>query len=417
MVLKIYGTPQELAAFLALTGNGGMVAGVDAQPGTSPAVASAVSIDEAIARWRDVLAGEEKSVRTIEMYADRVRKLAAAQGWLTTAHVNYESTMAFFAARRRNDHGGKPWGNGACRQAMSAVRGFGRFLEQSGICERNPLGAIVLPKRSAQRHKHPFSAEEARLLLGASIRRSQRDKRANEYTPLIWATLFWTGLRHSEVQPPCRANPYGGLKWRDIVLDGPHPGIWTDPRWIGNKSKSRDWLPLHPRLALLLRDHSHAVASGNDLPVFPRHANRATWVDDRTSAGLPGVDADGRVLSVHAARATFCTWVGQLTLPEGLRDRLCRHDLGTSERVYTTRTRDEFAQAIAQLPDIWPESYPQSNTLNGSSLDGGGADGMLCPATSGHASTIEQRRSPDLPGRRCPNGQGERAHAEGRASR
>lgn len=119
----------------------------------------------------------------------------------------------------------------------------------------------------------------------------------------------------------------------------------------------------------------------------------------------------GRALSVHATRATFCTWIGALTLPEGLRDRLTRHELGIAERVYTVRDRAELTAAIMQLPCIWPD-FPPSNTIIGSSLTDPNADGNLSPVT--HGSPIEQRRS--LPPAMCDSihGSGERAHAEGR---
>lgn len=320
-----------------------------------PALGAGVSVDEAMTRWRDALSGEEKSIRTIDMYTNRVGQCAKWGGWNTVAQVSHESVLAFIAARKRNDHEGKPWDTGACRQAISACRSFGRFLGASGLVRPDPMMHLALPKKRAQRHKHPFTESEARGLVAASLARQARDKRAKGDAALVWATLFWTGLRHSEVQAPCKENPYGGLKWRDITLDGPFPGIWTDPRAIGNKSKTRDWLPLHPRLAELLRAHREMVMHRPEAPVFPIHPIRSTWAEDRARARLPEFDTDGRSLSIHATRATYCTWVGKLVLPEGLKDRLSRHHGNIAEWVYGERDREEMAAAIAQLPNIWPD--------------------------------------------------------------
>lgn len=314
-----------------------------------------VSMDEALARWKDLLSGEDKSVRTISSYSDKLNTCADAAGWRTVGDVSYESAMAFIAGRKRNDHDGIAWENGACRHAISALKSFGKFLAAAGLCPVNPLGNLALPKRRPQRHKHPFTESEARGIVGASLARHGRDKRARGHAPLVWATLFWTGLRHSEVQAPCKANKYGGVKWRDVTLDGEYPGIWTDPRWVGNKGKTRDWLPMHPRLHALLLAHRETVPHRPDDPVFPIWPIRATWVDDRARAKLPDRDEDGRALSVHATRASYITWLGRLALPEGLVSRLARHSMSLAERVYTTRDKAAMAAAVAQLPNIWPD--------------------------------------------------------------
>lgn len=321
----------------------------------APAPVVGVSMDEALARWRDLLSAEDKSVRTIEVYALRVGACAEAAGWRLVSDVSYESAMAFIAARKRNDHKGKAWDNGACRQAMTALRMFGKFLRATNLRTDSPLDNIALPKRRPQKHKHPFTEQEARSMIAASLARQSRDRRAKGNAALVWATLFYTGLRHSEVQAPCKANPYGGMKWRDVLLDGPCPGIWTDPKWLGNKRKTRDWLPIHPSLCWLLTQHREIVSHRPDDPVFPFWPVRSTWVDDRARARLPAYDDEGRALSVHATRASYSTWLGKLVLPEGLRERLTRHTMSITEKVYTTRGREEMAAAIGQLPDLWPE--------------------------------------------------------------
>lgn len=112
---------------------------------------------------------------------------------------------------------------------------------------------------------------------------------------------------------------------------------------------------MHLKLAELLRSHRELVMHRPEDPVFPIHPGRATWVEDRARAQLPAYDAEGRALSVHATRATFCTWVGKLTLPEGLKDRLSRHHGSIAEWVYGDRDKEEMAKAVAQLPNIWPD--------------------------------------------------------------
>ena len=348
----------------------------------------AVSIDEAKARWRDVMTAEGKSIRTIDCYCIRLEELAKHAGWNHIGHVRHEDLMTFLAHRMRGDHGGTPWGNGSCRSAISAIKHFGGFLKS--ISGTNHFDGMKLPKRRAQKHKHPYSVDEAKRQVLASFTRQQRDARAKGHPALFSAMLFWTGLRHSELQKPCKENVYGGLKWRDLMLDDQQPGIWTDPKWIGNKSKTRDWIPLFPRLATLLRAHRETVMHRPDDPVFPIFMTKPTWVDDRNRASLPSHDPEGRPLSIHATRATYCTWIGKLTLPEGLRDRLGRHHGSLYEWSCGERDKAEMAAAIEQLPDIWPDlggggglegSNPKSFPQSTKPLDNQTPIGILDQAT------------------------------------
>ena len=106
-------------------------------------------------------------------------------------------------------------------------------------------------------------------------------------------------------------------------------------------------------------------------------ATKDTWHKDRTAAGLPERDDDGNLYSPHASRASFITWLGQLpSVPEGLRQKLARHK-SLTETTYTTRGKAEMSDAIAQLPEIWPDSDPETDGGRGD--NGGGFNGVTPP--------------------------------------
>lgn len=317
----------------------------------------AAKIADVVPEWLESLAGRGLSSSSIAVYRRGIRQIIEHQHWVTVDDASEQSFLSYLASRKRNDHCGRPWGVATCFQATIVVRGFGDYLRRSGHLPADPFTDLEVPQRKHTVHKHPLSTDEARRFLLASVLRHNRDTRAFGAAPLCWWLLFYTGLRHGEIMAANpKRNPYGGVKWRDLVLDTEYPGIWTDPKWLGNKSKTRDWLPLHPQLRDALVNYRPYVPSSPNDPVFPHHPVRKTFDMDRRGAGLPKADSDGRIYSVHSTRATYATWLGEAPgIPEGLRQRLVRHHENLTEQAYTTRTKADLATAISSLPLIWPE--------------------------------------------------------------
>lgn len=136
-------------------------------------------------------------------------------------------------------------------------------------------------------------------------------------------------------------------------------GIWTSPDWIGNKAKSRDWIPLHPTLAGLLAQHRLTVPNGDQAPVFPIVPSRGAFRTDRQAAGLPAVTPQRRTISPHSCRASFASWLANAGVSDSIISRLMRHTGSLAERVYVVRDAAiearELRAAILLLPPIWPE--------------------------------------------------------------
>lgn len=336
----------------------------------TPVNTSTVTIEQAAAGWRDSLSSEGCACSTIDIYRRNLERVAAAAGWKTTADIRLEHVTAFLASRIRNDHGGRAWTPNTVRQTVAALTSFTDFCRANRLIPADPLADLRSPKRIDGPGKHAFTTDEARRLILAAVTRHARIARTPGHAPLIWYTMFSTGLRHEEV---------GQVLWGDLSLEGELPGLRLR-LWPGNKARRRDWLPIRERLRGLLLEHARTVPSSAGDPVFPMVATKDTWHKDRGAAGLPERDEDGQLYSPHATRASFITWLGQRPeIPEGMRQRLARHK-SLTETTYTGRGKAELSEAITLLPEIWPETLPAPRLkTRGAGGDNGSGSGSSTP--------------------------------------
>jgi integrase len=307
-----------------------------------PAPGGGVSIDEAVARWRDDLTARDCTAGSIDRMLSIVNRITECAGWSTSADVSYQSAVAFLAARRRQE---SPWSNATHDQAVSTLRTFGEFLRRSGVLLVNPLTDLQSVGALNPQGARALTVDQARALVACSIERHFESRRAKGCAPLYWTVLFLTGLRVSEA---------ASMQWSDLDLDSEHPCIWTDPKWCGNKAGRRDRIPLHPELLELLTKYrsSRMYRPGAVLPMMP---TVETWNHDRDAAGIPQRDGRKRKATRHSTRKSFITWLDALTIPRGLVSKLARHATTLAERVYVDHSDVMESEAIAQLGGVWPE--------------------------------------------------------------
>jgi integrase len=305
-------------------------------------VAGGVSIDEAVARWRDDLTARDCTAGSVERMLSIVNRVAECSGWASAGDVAYQSAVAFLAARRRQE---SPWSNATHDQAVSTLRTYGEFLRRSGVLLVNPLADLQSVGCLNPQGARALTVDQARALVACSIERHFESRRAKGCAPLYWTVLFLTGLRVSEA---------ASMQWSDLDLEAEHPCIWTDPRWTGNKAGRRDRIPLHPELRTLLEKYrsSRMYRPG---AVFPMMPTVTTWNQDRDAAGIPHRDGRKRKATRHSTRKSFITWLDALAIPRGLVSKLARHATTLTERVYVDHSDVMECEAIAQLGGVWPE--------------------------------------------------------------
>lgn len=345
VVIHLEGPVDELAALVRELLAGRMNPVVP-PPGTEAAVVvSAPSLPwgQAVAAWKDWATARGMKPSTLKAYARMVERVRIANGWIKVSDATGQHVSAFIAARIRNDHDGKPWGQNTCYQCIHAVKSFGEWMSSMDLPD--PFAKLQPPGQTQGPQKQSLTVDGARRFLAVSMARAHADGRANPHTPLFWAFMLYTGLRHEESS---------NVLWGDVDLDGATPGITVRADLIGNKATRRDWVPLHPRMVSILRDHRATISNRPTDRVFYRPPKDSAFEVDRVAAKLPKRTPQGSVLSPHSLRVTFATWLDQTGCPNGLREKLVRHRSGLTSDRYTTATEEEKWAAVARLPDVWP---------------------------------------------------------------
>lgn len=333
---------RRIADSLALVGAARHTGSMDAAPVV--AVGAAVSIDEAVARWRDELTSRGVRPSSVTRFRQLTERVSKSQGWNTIADVNYLSAVAFLSARRRGENGGKEWGPSTYNQCVTVLRTFGEFLRRAKYTTVNPLDDLQTWKQAGGDGCRALKVDEARAVIRVALAR-QNDARAHGFAALFWHTLAMTGLRYSEL---C------SLAWGDVHLDQSRPCIRLRPNAHGNKAARADYIGLHAESSGLLKQWRTMVPSGVRDAVFPIVPTRTTWRQDRDDAGIKAVDERGRKTSVHCLRKTFCTLIDVPGAKSGLVAACARHKTTLTEKRYIDHEEGELWELVQTLPCLWP---------------------------------------------------------------
>ncbi len=262
-------------------------------------MAGVLTAAEALAAWLDHLTHERRaSPRTVDAYR------ACVSAWLTflEAHrgeavtraalgaVSAAELRAYLAKRRGGE---RPLGARSLSQALSAIRGFHRFLDRR-LNTPNEALALVRGPRVRPGAPRPVSEDQARGLIGEAAGDAEIPAWAALRDQAVLTLLYGCGLRISEALALKRA-------------DAPLP---PSLRILGKGGKTR----LAPVLAAVREATDLYVAalpfaSGPDAPLFraarggplrPRHV-QATVQRLRGRLGL------SERATPHALRHSFAT--------------------------------------------------------------------------------------------------------------
>jgi integrase len=155
---------------------------------------------------------------------------------------------------------------------------------------------------------------------------------------LWYALAYYAGLRRGELR---RAT------WGDVDLE--HGTIAIRNRKAGRV----DVLPLHPDLVEELRAARPLLAPAalSTSRIFDVAVHHRTRAGDFARAGIPEIDADGRVADLHALRTTLGTNLARAGVPVQIAARAMRHaDPRTTQKHYTALGLVDVADALSTLP-------------------------------------------------------------------
>ena len=254
---------------------------------------------DALAGWLQHLAHERRaSPRTLEAYGDAVRRyldfLEQHQGGALALNdlgaVSAADLRAFLAFRRQ---GPRPLSPRSISQALSAIRGFHRFLDRRCGVANSGLELVRGPRVKPSMPR-PVTEDQAQGLITEAEADPDLEPWEAARDAALITLLYGCGLRISEGL---------SLKRRDVPLG---PSL----RVLGKGSKTRV-APVLPAVAEALQAYVAALpfTLDPDEPVFrarrggpfsPRHA-QALMQRLRGRLGLPGS------ATPHALRHSFAT--------------------------------------------------------------------------------------------------------------
>jgi integrase len=216
----------------------------------------------------------------------------------------------------------------ANQHRMIAI-GFATWLLEQHYLDEHPFKRV--PKASEEvdrrRVRRAATPEELQRLLATAPRR-----RADVYLALVY-----TGLRRGELRQ---------MTWADVDFEA----ATIEVRAEVSKSAKAAVLPLHPRLAEMLRARKPKRAA-DTARWFSSLPNTKTFYRDLEAAGVLKLDAAGRILDVHALRGTLATQLARQGVPMPTVQRLLRHaHIETTAKYYTHLDLEDLRQGLNHLP-------------------------------------------------------------------
>jgi len=200
---------------------------------------------------------------------------------------------------------------------LTTVRTLLNWMVKQGRITFNPLRSVdLLPANEEKRRpRRALSDDDFSKLVDGSGERS-----------IAYLVAATTGLRFGEMLE---------VERDDIHLHDGEPRIVA--RAATTKNRKEASLPLHAAVAEQLRAFLLARKCGPSDKVFaPLLRKRHQLKRDLEAAGIPRMDAQGRVADFHSLRHTFCTNLQCLGTPQRVLMHLMRHsDRRLSDHIYT----------------------------------------------------------------------------------
>lgn len=271
-----------------------------------------------------------------------------ARGVVEVATID-EATVADFAVHlRRGDDVHPPLGAASTARAVSAVRGFHRFLVRDGRAERDPAGLIAPPAIPGRLPKALGVDEVDRLLEASGLGDTPEALRDRA----LLEVLYGTGARVSEavaLRPEAvdRAN-----RW--VRLDGKGGRQRLVP--VGGPAlEALDAYLVRGRPALAARATARAHARTAAV-IFLN--NRGGPLSRQSAWGVLQAAADraGVTASPHTLRHSFATHLLEGGADIRVVQELLGHASVSTTQVYTRVTVDS-------LREVYAETHPRARRI------------------------------------------------------
>ncbi len=210
---------------------------------------------------------------------------------------------------------GQPYATATRNAALRRVNSFCRWAVQTDRLSESSILKIQ-PKRNSEerrRKRRALTQEEVERLISMTRHRGGPGRIGRMSRAMLYDVAVHTGFRRNEL---------ASLRSEDFALDGNIPYISL--RAAGAKNRKATKQPIEKRLASELRQFLRTRPRKRPVWDIPRDAARMLRRDLAT-AGIPPVDAEGRVIDFHALRHTYITALARNGVSTAHAQILARH--------------------------------------------------------------------------------------------
>lgn len=217
----------------------------------------------------------------------------------------------------------------------SAVKAWSVWLAERDRVPHDPLAKLKRPENpeaDRRRQRRSLSPDEVRALIAATSSGPVRNKLTGPERAMLYRVALLTGLRSGELSSLTPAS-------FDLV----ERVVRVSPADTKNRKGAEQ--PIPPALAADLATFLAGRPPGDRLWILKASRPAEMIRADLEAAGVPYVDARGRVADFHALRTTFAT--GIVEIDPGIAPRLARHsDPRLTFTTYNDPTQDRARAAV-----------------------------------------------------------------------
>ncbi len=286
-------------------------------------------IERHVSQWLDSLSASGASPRTIAAYGRDVRAVVA----LLPPNTDARQLGPAALDRALSGLTGAP---ASLQRARSAVRAWGRWLEQMELVAGNPARAIRTKRLPGTPPDHLSDSEVRRLL--KVVR--QTDTTAARRDRVWVEVLLHTGIRVSEL---------AGLDLQDVDLESKHLRVRVKGGAVQTRFLRTDLRALLAR-HLRERHRSGSVGSGESALWLSNQGTRLTvrQIQRQLQGWLRAAGIEKR-LGPHGLRHTFATALYERSRDLLVVQRALGHASVETTRRYTHLCDDALQEAIERL--------------------------------------------------------------------
>jgi integrase len=303
-------------------------------------------LDKHLADYKASLVANGRVQEYVDIVVSRIRVIFDKCRFRCFSDISPEPVHRFLAQLR---DGGKGASIETSNQYLRSLKQFCNWMVRNNRAKESPVTHMqgLNSALDQRRRRRALTPDECARLIDAAKNGPIRWSMPGPERALLYGLALETGLRANELRSLTKAS---------FNLDADPPTVTV--RAVASKHKREDVLPLRPELAHEIRIYT-ALRKPDDAVFTAPESSKSCWRTammikaDLQAAGIPYIDATGKVADFHSLRHTFITNLAMSGVHPRIAQALARHSsIELTMNRYTHVAMGNMASALSQLPNI-----------------------------------------------------------------